>query len=397
MAKDLINQLYDLKDQLVNAALKGFEQNKIFRKLVNGQLLNKYTFQKGKKQPKEFLISADLQYFMWKLPNSNRKIRKFLINDIKDIIEGNDLFSCKIPGLNLKNDLNDLCFTVVMKQRNVDIVTNTKQDRDNWVLGLNLIKGNLEKASKTDIEIIDNQLDSLKSKILSLCKSNLYFEDIEGNSESSSTNAELNQLKSKLKHLDQEKTLLDEHINLLKDEVDKKSNDEQLKKRIISQRDKQIKDLESQLELLHSQFENLEKDYSQRIFGLEEKLTHKDSALLSVRSEYEEFKKQIKDSFNKTLVQKIQQYRESKEVLCSYVAYLKQRLDSIEKEVALWQAVVHTHVLPVFQAKKPGRMPQFKEVLAFGLDIMERKLDTDRSQTQFITLLTEARKHVKSN
>ena len=95
-------------------------------------------------------------------------------------------------------------------------------------------------------------------------------------------------------------------------------------------------------------------------------------------------------------MQKVQQYRESKEILCSYVNYLKERLETIEKEVALWQAVVHTHVLPIYQSKKTGKSPSFKQVLEFALDTMERKLLTDRSQTQFITLLTEARKNVKS-
>lgn len=150
------------------------------------------------------------------------------------------------------------------------------------------------------------------------------------------------------------------------------------------------------MELLNLQFENLEKECTQKILNLEERLSQKDNHVLELQSEYDEFKKQIKESFNRTLVQKVQQYRESKEVMCSYVNFLKERLDTIEKEVALWQAVVHNHVLPIYQSKKPGKPPQFKQILEFALDNMERKLLTDRSQTQFMSLLTEARKNVKA-
>jgi hypothetical protein len=52
--------------------------------------------------------------------------------------------------------------------------------------------------------------------------------------------------------------------------------------------------------------------------------------------------------------------------------------------------------LPIYQSKKSGKPPQFKQVLEFALDTMERKLLTDRSQTQFMSLLIEARKNVKT-
>ena len=148
--------------------------------------------------------------------------------------------------------------------------------------------------------------------------------------------------------------------------------------------------------MLNLQLENMESDFSQKILNFEEKLGQKDNKLIELQNEYDEFKKQIKESFNRTLVQKVQQYRESKEVMCSYVNFLKEKLETIEKEVALWQAVVHTHVLPIYQSKKPGKPPLFKQVLEFALDTMERKFLTDRSQTQFMSLLTEARKNVKT-
>jgi hypothetical protein len=167
-------------------------------------------------------------------------------------------------------------------------------------------------------------------------------------------------------------------------------------KKEIKTKEKTEKKLQGQIEMLRLNYENNERDFTQKILNFEEKLSQKDSKLLEVQSEYDEFKKQIKESFNRTLVQKVQQYRESKEVLCSYVNFLKERLETIEKEVALWQAVVHTHVLPIYQSKKAGKTPQFKQVLEFALDMMERKFLTDRSQSQFMSLLAEARKNAKS-
>ncbi|CAG9324040.1 unnamed protein product [Blepharisma stoltei] len=400
MAKDLINQLFICKDRLVEESLKGFEESKLLRRLISGTVMNKYAYNNGKKHPREFSISPDLKYFQWKIENSNRKLRRFSINDINDVVIGNSEFSCKVSSMNLKNDSENLCFTIKLKQRNVDIVAPTDRERDMWVRGVSLLIGSDEMASEKSIKSLDEEINDLKKHLLKKSKSEVHFEGaaIDNSSdEGIIENEDTKKFKNKIKSLEQERQILNDQIKHLTEEIDKKTSEDQSKKKQMGQRDKQIKEYENQIEILKAQCDSAEKDYTQRTVSIEEKLTQKDTALMSLQAEYEEFKKQIKDSFNKTLVQKVQQYRESKEVLCSYVAYLKQRLDSIEKEVSLWQAVVHTHVLPVFQAKKPGRMPQFKEVLSFALDIMERKLDTDRSQTQFISLLNEARKNVKSS
>ena len=143
------------------------------------------------------------------------------------------------------------------------------------------------------------------------------------------------QLKKKIKDLEKNINKLQKENFEIRSKVDKEYKVEDELKKEIRTKEKSEKKIQSQLELLNLQFENLEKEHTQNILSFEEKLSLKDSKILELQTEYDEFKKQIKESFNRTLVQKVQQYRESKEVLCSYVNFLKDRLETIEKEVAL--------------------------------------------------------------
>jgi len=95
-------------------------------------------------------------------------------------------------------------------------------------------------------------------------------------------------------------------------------------------------------------------------------------------------------------VQKVQQYRESKEALNTYTSFLKAKVADLEKEVALWQAVVHVHVLPLFKAKNPREEATFKAVLSFALDFMEKKLTSQKAQTDFVDLLGNARRQLRA-
>ena len=393
---DLINQCMEYKNNLVKLGTEACNLLETYITLLKGSFMSKYTFKHGKKQEKEFSISSDFLFFQWKPVNSSRGPRKFSLSEIVEITEGNSDFNCKTHN-DIKKDPETLCFTVHLKDRPVNIVATSESQRYMWVQGLqNMIK-NYKPSIQEEIVNNNNMITDTLSKITEELRS---FQEKEMVKSSESIiimeDSEVAQLKKKIKDLEKNINKLQKENFEIRSKVDKEYKVEDELKKEIRTKEKSEKKIQSQLELLNLQFENLEKEHTQNILSFEEKLSLKDSKILELQTEYDEFKKQIKESFNRTLVQKVQQYRESKEVLCSYVNFLKDRLETIEKEVALWQAVVHTHVLPIYQSKKSGKPPQFKQVLEFALDTMERKLLTDRSQTQFMSLLIEARKNVKT-
>lgn len=391
---EFLNTVLDLKNKLVSIAKESNQFLDSVTQLIKGSVLDKYTYKHGKKQSREFSVTTDLLYLQWRPENSSRKIRKYLLTDILEVSSGNSEFVCKNHH-EIKQDSETFCFTVHLKDRPVNIVAPSQKIRDSWVNGLKTL---IKQEKSNHIEEI-SQLDTLININLQKAKQELSNQDksfIKSTESLNLEDSELAKLRKKLKDLEKSNFKLQKELNDLNSKADKEVEVEGVLKKEIKSKQKSEKKLQSQIELLNLQFENLEKEYTSKILNFEDKLNQKDSKLLEVQAEFDEFKKQIKESFNRSLVQKVQQYRESKEILCSYVNYLKERLETIEKEVALWQAVVHTHVLPIYQSKKTGKSPSFKQVLEFALDTMERKLLTDRSQTQFITLLTEARKNVKS-
>jgi DNA repair exonuclease SbcCD ATPase subunit len=392
---EMLNQCMEYKNSIVELSIKACNLIETFKTMIKGTSMYKYAFKHGKKQGKEFSITSDFQYFQWKPMNSNRGIRKFLVSDITQITPGNSEFSCK-NHQDIKLDSDSLCFTVHLKERPVNIVALNEKDKDLWVSGLkNLIKE--DKTSLNDgILNYDYLFNELFPKIIEEFNG-INEKDLFKSSESVVIeDYEVSKLKKKVKELEKNNIKLQKEIFEAKSKADKDFKTEDDLKKELRQKEKSEKKLQSKIEILSLQLETLEKEHTQKILNFEEKLTQKDSRLLELQGEYDEFKKQIKESFNKTLVQKVQQYRESKEVLGSYVNFLKDRLETIEKEVALWQAVVYTHVLPIYQSKNSGKTPQLKHVLEFALDTMERKLLTNRSQTQFMSLLTEARRNVKN-
>lgn len=390
---DLIPQVLEYKGHIVRLAKDCISLLDSLTHLLKGSVLDKYTYKHGKKQSREFSITTDLLYLQWKPENSSRKIRKYLLSDILDISSGNSEFACRNHH-EIKQDSENLCFTIILKERPVNIVAPSPKIRDLWVNGLKT----LIKPEKPNYSEDLSNFDSMFNISLSKLKQELSNPEksvLQSNESLQIEDSENIKLKKRMKDLEKANSKLQKELSDMNFIVNKEEKAEGVLKKEIKSKEKSEKKMQSQIELLNLQFENLEKEYTQKILLFEEKMNQKDSKLLEVQAEFEEFKKQIKESFNKSLVQKVQQYRESKEILCSYVNYLKDRLETIEKEVALWQTVVHTHVLPIYQSKKTGKMPGFKQVLEFALDNMERKLLTDRSQTQFISLLTEARKNVK--
>jgi hypothetical protein len=391
---EFLNTIQDLKNKLTSLTKDSIQTLESITHLIKGSLLDKYTYKHGKKQSREFSVTSDLQHFQWKPENSSRKVRKFLLNEILEVTAGNSEFACRTQQ-EMRLDPESVCFTVHLKDRPVNIVAPSQKIRDFWVFGLKL----LLKHEKIDRLEELSQLDTLININIQKARQEMNDQDrsILKSSESLPVeDSEIAKLQKKLKDIEKANARLQRQLVEMNSKADKEYEVEGVLKKEIKSKEKSEKKLQSQIELLNLQFENLEKEYTQKILTSEEKLNQKDSKLLEVQAEFDEFKKQIKESFNRSLVQKVQQYRESKEILCSYVNYLKERLETIEKEVALWQAVVHTHVLPIYQSKKTGKTPSFKQVLEFALDTMERKLVTDRSQSQFISLLTEAKKNVKS-
>ena len=390
---ELLSSLFEYKGHLARIAKESLAFQDSLSHLIKGTILDKYTYKHGKKQSREFSVTNDLSHLQWRPENSSRKIRKYPLSDILDISSGNSEFVCKTHS-EIKQDSDTLCFTIILKDRPVNLVAPSQKIRDIWVYGLK----SLIKPEKTNSSEELSNYDSLFNSAFSKLKQDLnnpersVLQSAESLPIEDSENAKL---KKKIKDLEKANSKLQKELLDVSSLVNKEEKAEGVLKKEIRSKEKSERKMQSQIELLNLQFENLEKEYTQKVLAFEEKMNEKDSKLLEVQAEFEEFKKQIKESFNRSLVQKVQQYRESKEILCSYVNYLKERLETIEKEVALWQTVVHTHVLPVYQSKKTGKIPGFKQVLEFALDNMERRLLTDRSQTQFISLLTEARKNLK--
>lgn len=390
---ELLSSLFEYKGHIIRIAKDSLVFLDSLSSLIKGTILDKYTYKHGKKQSREFSITTDFLYLQWRPENSSRKIRKYPLSEILDVASGNSEFVCK-TNHEIKQDSDTLCFTIILKDRPVNLVAPSQKIRDIWVFGLK----SLIKPEKSNSSEELSNFDSLFNSTFSKLKQDLnnpersVLQSAESLPIEDSENAKL---KKKMKDLEKANSKLQKELFDMNSIVNKEEKVEGVLKKEIRSKEKSEKKMQSQIELLNLQFENLEKEYTQKVLAFEEKMNEKDSKLLEVQAEFEEFKKQIKESFNRSLVQKVQQYRESKEILCSYVNYLKERLETIEKEVALWQTVVHTHVLPIYQSKKTGKIPGFKQVLEFALDNMERKLLTDRSQTQFISLLTEARKNVK--
>ena len=218
----------------------------------------------------------------------------------------------------------------------MNIVATSESQRYMWVQGLqNMIK-NYKPSIQEEIVNNNNMITDTLSKITEELRS---FQEKEMVKSSESIiimeDSEVAQLKKKIKDLEKNINKLQKENFEIRSKVDKEYKVEDELKKEIRTKEKSEKKIQSQLELLNLQFENLEKEHTQNILSFEEKLSLKDSKILELQMEYDEFKKQIKESFNRTLVQKVQQYRESKEVLCSYVNFLKDRLETIEKEVAL--------------------------------------------------------------
>ena len=394
MGKESLEQLIEYKNQIARLGLEACSLFETCMHLIKGSVVTKYTYKCGKKQEKEIMVSSDLLYFQWKPVGSSRSLRKFPVFDIMEVTPGNSHFDCKNHS-DIKKDQESLCFTVHLRQRPVNIVAESDRQRDIWVTGLRFISKPDKANLQEEILKYDTLINEMQPKIEEELMNN--EKDMFKSNESSKHDDNENiKLKKRIKELEKTNNKLTKEIFEINTNASKDATVGNELKKIIRAKEKSEKKLQSQLELVNLQFETQEKECTQKILNFEERLSQKDNRLLEIQTEYDEFKKQIKESFNRTLVQKVQQYRESKEVMCSYVNFLKERLDMIEKEVALWQAVVHSHVLPIYQSKKPGKLPQFKQVLEFALDNMERKLLTDRSQTQFMSLLTEARKNVKA-
>ena len=86
-----------------------------------------------------------------------------------------------------------------------------------------------------------------------------------------------------------------------------------------------------------SSIKNKHAEQNNYVLSLESKLTEKEKALIKLQNEYSEFKRQIKESFSTQLVEKVNAYRKSKEVMCAYAEEMRNQNDELSKEVNLWQ------------------------------------------------------------
>jgi len=91
---------------------------------------------------------------------------------------------------------------------------------------------------------------------------------------------------------------------------------EQVWERKFAEKQAIIDRLENQVRLLTAQHHSL--DSTAKVAQLEDRLASKVKRGAELE---DEFKRQMKQTFNKSLVQKVQQYRESKEALNTYTAF----------------------------------------------------------------------------
>ena len=369
----LVSQILENTRKVVQKYQKTQGELKLYKVLVQGETLQKYTYKHGKKQTRYFSMSPDLEHLQWRLPNSQRKLRRYPISEISRVTSGNHFFSSRNSKANMRTDDENCCFSIHLNSRTVDLVASSEDQRNLWVKALCMaIK---PKSDLKDLRDSETEIQKLSEEIT------YKYNELE------QQNSQLKLKLSKLEHLNKEKSSIEVTLQG-KDQGSMHSDNS------TTNKDEEINNLRQKVSELEEQLRNQSFQKSEKLVQLETNLTEKAKEYTQLSAEYEEFKKQIKEAFNKSLVQKVQHYKEAKDVLSSYVSIIKSKLENLEKELTIWQSVVYSYALPVYQNRNPSKIPQFKEVLSFAMDSMERKLED--SQVSFLKTLTEATKTVKA-
>lgn len=355
--------------------------------ILEPQLLHKYTYKHGKKQPRVFFFDSDLTTLSWHKKDSTRGLRTIAASSITDVTPGNTDFVCSKLQINLRLDDPNLCFTLHSHSRSLHLVAATVKLRDAWIEAIRAYIIEKNQGFESELNSIKSQqeaeLNDFKLFVEEIIAKN---EEIKGKFDDLVVENE--ELTRKNKEL--------EEILYGKRALELQQDREQVWERKIAEKQVIIDRLENQVRLLTVQNHSLDSTATAKMTQMEEQLNVKSRKIAGLEEDFEEFKRQMKQTFNKSLVQKVQQYRESKEALNTYASFLKSKVSDLEKEVALWQAVVHVHVLPLFKAKNPRDEAGFKAVLSFALDFMEKKLTTQKAQADFTDLISNARRQLRS-
>lgn len=78
----LMSQILENTRKVLRKYQKAQGELKLYKVLVQGETFQKYTYKHGKKQTRYFYMSPDLEHLQWKLPNSQRKLRRYPISEI---------------------------------------------------------------------------------------------------------------------------------------------------------------------------------------------------------------------------------------------------------------------------------------------------------------------------
>jgi hypothetical protein len=355
--------------------------------LIEAQVFQKYTYKHGKRQPRVFVFDAELTSLTWHKKDSTRGLRTIPASSITDVTAGNDDFVCAKLQVNIKLEEPDLCLTIHANSRNLHLVAPTVRVRDAWVEAIRAFVLGQEKDFESELRTIRAEQEKEAEEVRKWAEELL--------AQNEETRATIDNLEKANEELTQKNQEIEE-VLYGKRSLELQQEREQVWERKFSEKQAIIDRLENQVRLLTVQHHSLDSTATAKVAQLEDQLASKAKKVAELEDEFEEFKRQMKQTFNKSLVQKVQQYRESKEALNTYTAFLKAKVGDLEKEVALWQAVVHVHVLPLFKAKNPREEATFKAVLSFALDFMEKKLTTQKAQTDFVELLGNARRQLRS-
>lgn len=355
-------------------------------KLTEGMWLSKYTSASGKRHERFFRISADLKHIHWRTAPSASKSKAIEICKILSLSPGKSHFSFRKGNARIPEDPDECCFSLSTEERSYHLVCPDETTRDFWLTGVNwLVTGesttsqaldDLETRCSLELELLQDRFVRLQTrKDKDKQKYRGYRESIKEN---------YTKLETENKQLKQDFEVTNKALG------ESRTRNDELTSELDYNRTS-IREHENSFKTHLSSEKHKQNEYA---LSLESKLTEKDHAYMQLDNEYREFKRQIKDSFSTQLVEKVKQYRRSKEVMCEYVDELKLEKEELEKELALWQAVVFHYVLPSFQAKKHGEIPTLRDVLNHALDSLEEKFNMERGHKEFVSVLTQTRKGI---
>jgi len=280
--------------------------------LVEAQVFQKYTYKHGKKQPRVFLFDAELTSMSWHKKDSARGMRTIPASSITDVTAGNEDFVCSKLQVNIKLDEPDLCLTIHANSRNLHLVASSVRVRDAWVEGIRAFVLGQERDFEGEVRAIRTEQEKEAEE------GRKWAEEVSAQNEDLSAKVgELEKVNEELARKNQEM----EEVLYGKRSLELQQEREQVWERKFAEKQAIIDRLENQVRLLTVQHHSLDSTATAKVAQLEDQLTSKVKRVAELEDEFEEFKRQMKQTFNKSLVQKVQQYRESKEALNTYTDF----------------------------------------------------------------------------